>query len=172
MYVFIFTTVVIGFASAGVAMVLFRLLGRRAPKFIVPLAAAIGMFSYMIWDDYSWFDRYDARLPETVEVLQTFENPSALRPWTLISAPIERFSALDTAKSVTDPTNPARHRVSVLLIQKSHETMVVTTLVDCDTGKRAYITPDTKLDAQGFPEKVDEWYDMAPDDPLRRDVCQ
>ena len=75
MYVFIFSTVVIGFASAGVVMLLFRLWGRKAPKYVIPLVAAIAMFGYMIWDEYTWFDRYEARLPQTISVIQTFTRP-------------------------------------------------------------------------------------------------
>jgi hypothetical protein len=171
MYVFIFTTVIVGFASAGVVMLLFRLWGRKAPKYVIPFVAAVAMFGYMIWDEYTWFERYDARLPETVKVIQTFTDENIFAPWTLVSAPTNRFTAIDTDKMVVNPDNPDEKRVTTLLLRKGGETLALTHLVDCEQGRRAYITPDTALDDAGFPTGLDEWFDMSPEDPLRAAVC-
>ncbi|WP_288350430.1 hypothetical protein [uncultured Thalassospira sp.] len=172
MYVFIFTTVVVGFAAAGVVMLLFRLWGRKAPKYVIPFVAAVAMFSYMIWDEYSWFERYDARLPDTITVIQTFTDENPFAPWTLISAPINRFTAIDRDKLVTNPGNPDQKRVTTLLLKKGAETLALTHLVDCASGKRGYITADNNLDENGFPTDMTEWFDMDADDPLRAAVCR
>ncbi|MHC8492296.1 hypothetical protein ACTU44_06210 [Thalassospira sp. SM2505] len=172
MYVFIFTTVVVGFAAAGVVMLLFRLWGRKAPKYVVPFVAAVAMFGYMIWDEYSWFDRYDARLPQNIDVIQIFTDENPFAPWTLISAPINRFTAIDRDKLVPNPANPDERRVTTLLLKKGAETLALTHLVDCTTGKRGYITPDNNLDDNGFPTDMKEWFDMDADDPLRAAVCR
>ncbi|MBX2829882.1 MAG: hypothetical protein KTR23_01685 [Rhodospirillales bacterium] len=171
MYVFIFTTVIVGFASAGVVMLLFRLWGRKAPKYVVPFVAAIAMFGYMIWDEYSWFERYEARLPATITIVQTFADENPFAPWTLISAPINRFTAIDRDKLITNPENPDEKRVTTLLLKKGGETLALTHLVDCSQAKRGYITPDTELDGNGFPTKMDEWFDIGADDPFRAAVC-
>ncbi len=171
MYVFIFTTVVVGFAAAGVVMLLFRLWGRKAPKYVIPFVAAMAMFGYMIWDEYSWFDRYDARLPQNIAVIQTYSDENPFAPWTLISAPINRFTAIDRDKMVINPENPDEKRVTTLLLKKGAETLALTHLVDCATGRRGYITPDNNLDDNGFPSDMEEWFDMDADDPLRAAVC-
>ncbi|HBU96551.1 hypothetical protein [Thalassospira lucentensis] len=171
MYVFIFTTVVIGFAAAGVIMLLFRLLGRKVPKYVIPFTAAIAMFCYMIWDEYSWFDRYASRLPDTVIITQTFADENVFAPWTLITAPINRFTAVDRERVVINPHAPDEKRVTTLLLKKGSTTLALTHLVNCTTGKRGYITDQTSLDQSGFPTAIDEWFDLKPDDPLRAAVC-
>ena len=170
MYVFILTTVVVGFACAGVVMLLFRLWGRKAPKYVIPFVAAIGMFVYMIWDEYSWFDRYSSRLPGQISIVQTFADENPFAPWTLISAPVNRFTAIDSEKIVVNPDNPDQKRVTTLLLKKGAETLALTHLVECGANRRGYITAQTELDANGFPTGIDEWFAMNDDDPLRS-VC-
>ncbi|KZB51710.1 MULTISPECIES: hypothetical protein [Thalassospira] len=170
MYVFILTTVVVGFACAGVVMLLFRLWGRKAPKYVIPFVAAIGMFAYMIWDEYSWFDRYSSRLPGQISIVQTFADENPFAPWTLISAPVNRFTAIDSEKIVVNPDNPDQKRVTTLLLKKGAETLALTHLVECGANRRGYITAQTELDANGFPTGIDEWFAMNDDDPLRS-VC-
>jgi len=170
MYVFILTTVVVGFACAGVVMLLFRLWGRKAPKYVIPFVAAIGMFAYMIWDEYSWFDRYSSRLPGQISIVQTFADENPFAPWTLISAPVNRFTAIDSEKIVVNPDNPDQKRVTTLLLKKGAETLALTHLVECGANRRGYITAQTELDANGFPTGIDEWFAMNEDDPLRS-VC-
>ena len=170
MYVFILTTVVVGFACAGVVMLLFRLWGRKAPKYVIPFVAAIGMFAYMIWDEYSWFDRYSSRLPGQISIVQTFADENPFAPWTLISAPVNRFTAIDSEKIVVNPDNPDQKRVTTLLLKKGAETLALTHLVECSANRRGYITAQTELDANGFPTGIDEWFAMNDDDPLRS-VC-
>ncbi|MET4733384.1 hypothetical protein ABIE64_002105 [Thalassospira sp. MBR-102] len=170
MYVFIITTVVVGFACAGVVMLLFRLWGRKAPKYVIPFVAAIGMFAYMIWDEYSWFDRYAGRLPGQIDIVQTFADENPFAPWTLISAPINRFTAIDREKVVANPDNPGQKRVTTLLLKKGAETLALTHLVDCNGGTRGYITAQTALDGNGFPIGIEEWFTMDENDPLRS-VC-
>ncbi|MCC9620280.1 hypothetical protein LPB41_01140 [Thalassospira sp. MA62] len=171
MYVFIFTTVVVGFASAGVVMVLFRLLGRKAPKYLIPLVAALGMFGYMIWDEYTWFDRYAARLPDNITVIQMFQDETAFAPWTLVVAPTSRFTAIDRNKLVTNPDNPDQKQVTTLLLKKGGETLALTHLIDCAQARRGYITPQTELDDNGFPIGMTEWFSLDASDPLRMAVC-
>ena len=170
MYVFILTTVVVGFACAGVVMLLFRLWGRKAPKYVIPFVAAIGMFAYMVWDEYSWFDRYSSRLPGQISIVQTFADENPFAPWTLISAPVNRFTAIDSEKIVVNPDNPDQKRVTTLLLKKGAETLALTHLVECSANRRGYITAQTELDANGFPTGIDEWFAMNDDDPLRS-VC-
>jgi len=136
-------------------MLLFRLWGRKAPKYVVPFVAAIAMFGYMIWDEYSWFERYEARLPATITIVQTFADENPFAPWTLISAPINRFTAIDRDKLSTNPENPDEKRATTLLWKKGGETLALTHLLDCAHGKRGYITPDTEMDGNGFPTGMD-----------------
>lgn len=172
MFVFIFTTIVVGFACAGIVMLGFRLTGRKVPKYLIPLTAALGMFGYMIWDDYSWFDRISARLPGNVSVVETFTTSSPYKPWTLIKAPINRFTAIDTGKTVTNPQNPAQRQVTTVYLQKGHDAMATTRLIDCTRKQAGFISPATALNENGFPTDDFKMEPLEDNDPALTAVCQ
>lgn len=171
MFVFIFTTIVVGFACAGFIMLGFRLSGRKAPKYLIPLTAALGMFGYMIWDDYSWFDRISARLPGEVTISETFATSSAYKPWTLLKAPINRFTAFDQGKTIANPQDPAQKQITTVYLQKGHQAMATTRLIDCDTNQAGFITPDTALDENGFPNADLQMTALEKSDPALRFAC-
>jgi hypothetical protein len=171
MFVFIFTTVVVGFACAGLILLAFRITGRKAPKYLIPLTAALGMFGYMIWNDYSWFDRVSSRLPPQVTITQTYDSATAYKPWTLIKAPINRFSAIDESKTIANPANIAQKQITTIYLQKGHPAMATTRLIDCDTREASFITPDTPLDENGFPTRLDDSRQKADDDPALKLAC-
>ncbi|MFH1806759.1 MAG: hypothetical protein ABID63_17910 [Pseudomonadota bacterium] len=171
MYVFIFTTVVIGFACAGLVMIGSRLLRRKAPKYMVPIAAGLGMFVYMIWDDYTWFDRYAGRMPPEILIVESYETQTAFAPWTLLVAQTDRFTAIDTRKTVPNPGNPRQKRITTLLAKKGSETLALNHLMDCSRRARAYITTDMPLDDNGFPAEITEWFELPSDDSLLAYAC-
>ncbi|OKH88161.1 hypothetical protein [Thalassospira sp. TSL5-1] len=172
MFVFIFTTIVVGFACAGIIMLGFRLTGRKAPKYLIPLTAALGMFGYMIWDDYSWFDRISARLPDNVIVTETFTANTPYKPWTLINPPIDRFTAIDAGKNVANPQNPLQKQITTVYLQKGHPAMATTRLIDCDSKQAGFITPATNLDHNGFPTDDIKMEPLAANDPALKAACQ
>lgn len=68
LYEFI-ATIAAGFGLAGIALIithLSKLAGKRAPKWLIPLFAAIGIFGFQIQQEYSWFDQQVTQLPEGV----------------------------------------------------------------------------------------------------------
>jgi len=172
MFVFIFTTIVVGFACAGFIMLGFRLGGRKAPKYLIPLTAALGMFGYMVWDDYSWFDRVSSRLPQQVKITQTYVTTAPYKPWTLLVAPVNRFSAIDGDKTITNPANTAQKQITTIYLQKGHLTRATTRLIDCDTGLASFITRDTALDSNGFPTQIDDAKPLESNDPALIYACQ
>ncbi|WP_417825865.1 hypothetical protein [Thalassospira povalilytica] len=172
MYVFIFTTVVVGFAAAGVVMLLFRLWGRKAPKYVIPFVAALAMFGYMIWDDYTWYQRTIDRLPSDVAVTMTFEHVSAIAPWTLVKPVINSFTVVDKTKIVQSPVSPDIKLAMETKAIKNGETRSLSYIIDCLKGRAAILSKNDPRDENGFPTDMTEWFDMDADDPLRAAVCQ
>ncbi|MEO1190053.1 MAG: hypothetical protein AAFW60_13380, partial [Pseudomonadota bacterium] len=60
--------VVAGFAGAGVALLLNKVVGGRLPRWIIPIAAGLAMFATTIAHDYCWYERTAASLPDGLEV--------------------------------------------------------------------------------------------------------
>ena len=61
-------TLAAAFGCAGLALAA-RLISRgRLPRWIVPMSAGLGMLLFSVWNEYTWFDRVTAQLPETVVV--------------------------------------------------------------------------------------------------------
>ena len=73
-----------GFGIAGIAMLLRHLTRGLLPRWIVPLAAGVGMFGYAVWNEYSWFDRVTGAFAEGVEVVVAPTESQFYRPWTYI----------------------------------------------------------------------------------------
>ncbi|MEM8759622.1 MAG: hypothetical protein AAGE83_04750 [Pseudomonadota bacterium] len=106
MFLELLATVVAGFACAGVVMLANAVSGRRLPRWLTPVAAGVGMLGMTISNEYSWFDRTAARLPEGVEVATTVEERSWLRPWTRIHPYTKRFVAVDRLNARTNDNLP------------------------------------------------------------------
>ena len=77
-------TIAAAFGMAGIALIithLCKLSGRRAPKWLVPLFAAVGIFAFQIHQEYNWYGQQVNKLPEGVEVVKTAESTAWFRPW-------------------------------------------------------------------------------------------
>src|SRR5690606_22292277 len=81
MFFELIAAVVAGVAVAGIAMGLRWISRGFLPKWIVPAAAGLGMLSFAIWSEYSWFERNVATQPTGVIVAWNNEQRSFLRPW-------------------------------------------------------------------------------------------
>ncbi|MCB1992493.1 MAG: hypothetical protein R3D28_11170 [Geminicoccaceae bacterium] len=164
-------TLVLGVAAASVVLVLFRVLGRPAPRWLLPAAAGIAMLGFHIWTDYSWFRRTTAELPGHVVVAQGYPSSNPLQPWTLVVPRIDRFSAVDTNRIRHNPEVPDLAMAVVYLVARWNPTVEANQLYDCRTPRRADVGADMEVDAEGRP--VDPvWVALPPDDPVRLAVCR
>lgn len=82
-------------AAAGIGLMLRYLSRNRLPKWIVPVMAGLGMLSYQIHVEYSWFDHKRAQLPASAEVVDTATGTEVWRPWTFVFPMTTRFTVLD-----------------------------------------------------------------------------
>lgn len=160
-----------GAALAGIVMLLRKLSGNRLPRWAVPAAAGLGMLLFTIWNEYSWYSRVTARLPEAVVILSSPAESMAFRPWTYLVPISFRFMALDVPGMVTSAENPALRRADALLVQRWKPTLRIPLAFDCATGRRADLLEGAELAPDGTLTGAD-WQEVGPEDELQRAACR
>jgi hypothetical protein len=162
MFLMLIATFAAGFVAAGTVIAGPRLVGKRAPRHLPPLAAGLAMVAFMIWNEYSWFDRAAGALPEDVKVAATYTQSSIFQPWTMVKPRINRFAAIDLGGARRNPEFPDQVMAEVLLLSRFDDTASRMQVFDCAEHKRA--------DApQG--EGALDWVEVDTDDPLLRTAC-
>jgi len=163
-------TLMVGVLAASLTFLGFRVARRDPPRWLLPAAAGLAMLIFHVSSDYAWFARTTAAFPEQLEVGETYTKRSILQPWTLVAAPVVRFSAVDTGALRHNPAAPELVMAQIHLLQRYYPTVTVTQLYDCSEPRRADVGPDFAVDEQGRPTNTN-WVTLEPDDPVRRIVC-
>lgn len=88
-------TIFAGFLFAGIALSI-RLFYKRTPKWIVPVAAALGMLSFQIHHEYTWSEHTISQLPKGSVVIAQVPTSTWFRPWSYIKPQVFQFVVLDT----------------------------------------------------------------------------
>jgi hypothetical protein len=149
--------VAVGLFCASLAFIAVRFLGRDR-RFLIPVAGGAGMLGFTIWNDYDWIGRHRAGLPDAVEVVDTIAEPSPIKPWTLIAAPVVRYRALD--RRTIEPTPEGARRATVYFVSRWAPTYAVALLFDCAGGRMAEAAAP------------DAWAEAEPGDPLFAAACR
>lgn len=90
-----------GLGSAGIAMLLRQLSGKRLPRWIIPVFAGLGILGYQIYQEYSWFDHKQLQLPAQARVVDSEQRSMVWRPWTYFAPITNAFTVIDS-ESETD----------------------------------------------------------------------
>lgn len=120
-------------ALAYAAMHALRKTGLKVAGWILPACIGLSMLSFTIWNEYSWYSRVRAQLPETVEVLETGTGGKAWRPWAFLVPMVNRFAVIDRAGLMQGADGMQRGQV--LFVERWQPTRHVTLDFDC-AGKR------------------------------------
>ena len=163
-------TFVFGFAAAGIAMLLNIATGKRLPRWLIPVTAGAGMIGFTIWNEYNWYPRTSAELPDEIEVVLTHEKRSFYQPWTYVKPYIDRFMAVDLAGAKRNEKFPDQVIVDTLFFGRWAPAVALPILLDCAEARRADLADTTEFDDSGAPVGVD-WIPLSPDDPLLKAVC-
>lgn len=158
-------------ACAGVAMLLRKLSGGRLPKWIVPAAAGAGMIGFAVWNEYDWFPRMEAGLPEGVTVVWQDDSPSPLRPWTMLVPMTKAFTAMDTRRLAPHPENEALVLAPVYAFARWQAVREGFMVVDCATRQTALLTEGVSIDEGGKLIGA-SWTPMVDEDAIGRAACQ
>lgn len=152
-----------GFAGAGLALLLVRLIPGR-PRWIVPVGAGAAMLAATISSEYSWYARTAAALPEGLRVVQTRESRAAWRPWSYLYPLTEGFIAVDTAGLRANAAEDGLYLANVYFYGRWRPLQAVQFMVDCPGGRLA--------PPAGGDGAEPAWQDAAPDDPILGSVCE
>ena len=99
-------TVFCGLGAAGIALGIRAATRNKAPKWIIPAFAGLGMLGYLIHGEYTWYDHKQDMLPEEAVVVDTETDGILWRPWTFAFPYVTAFSTVDTKSISQDTTNP------------------------------------------------------------------
>lgn len=161
--------IVAGFAGAGIALILTKLSRGRLPRWLLPVAAGAAMLGTAIFNEYDWYPRTEAGLPEGVEVAVTAEESAIWRPWTLVVPFTSRFIAVDTRSLQDLPGEAPLRVVDLFAFARWQPTQALKVAVDCAGGLRADLGPDVALTDEGLSGTV--FRPMGAEDPVIAATC-
>ena len=170
-------TIAAAFGMAGLALIithLSKLAGKSAPKWLIPLFAAIGMFAFQINQEYSWYGQQVRDLPEGVEVVKTAESKEWFRPWSYAKPQILRFIAADTGNTSVQVDNPNIYLFNLYLFERRRSVEKVPQVIDCSVPARAdYVIPEkgNTLTVNEHVKQTTAWRELTTDDPLFIKIC-
>lgn len=169
-------TITAGFGMAGIAMIirhLTKFAGKQAPKWLIPIFAAIGILGFQIHQEYNWQQQQIDRLPEQVKVVKTVEGQAWYRPWSYLKPQVIRFMAAEAGEPLGSDINPTTEdirRSNIYLFERRISTKIIPQLVNCQQPAITSITTKAPLSAATF--KQLQWQPLAADDEILQVVCQ
>ncbi|MEO0945524.1 MAG: hypothetical protein AAFY06_11875, partial [Pseudomonadota bacterium] len=149
MFVELIATFVAGIACAGLAMLLVRVSGRRLPRWITPLAAGAGMLAVTISNEYTWYNRTAASLPEGLEIAMTVEEQSWFRPWTQVWPYTKRFVAVDLGTARGHENQPDQTLVDLYFFGRWSPVNQAPMLFDCAGDRSALLIDGAEFAPDG-----------------------
>jgi hypothetical protein len=152
--------------AACVAFIVQRWTGVNA-RWLIPASAGAAMLGFTLWNDYTWFSRLSADLPPEVVVVRTFQQSTAIQPWSLAVPITNRFQAVNRASLRRSEVNPDMVRAEVYLVARWTPTFTTLQVLDCAGARRADAV-DSGPD--GLP-KPEAWVAVDRDDPLLAAAC-
>ncbi len=170
-------TLAAGFGLAGLALIithLSKLAGKRAPRWLIPLFGAIGIFGFQIHQEYDWFGQQVAQLPEGVTVVKTVEESTWFRPWSYVKPQTLRFIATDSGHVRANTDNEDIYLINLYLFERRRSVQRLPQVIDCRAPARAdYVLQekDSPLTIYEHVKKTTAWRPLTKDDPLFISVC-
>ncbi|MFV2052990.1 hypothetical protein [Aliiroseovarius sp. YM-037] len=163
-------TIIAGAAAGLIVWAVNRTLKGRLPKWLVPVAAGLAMLAATITNEYSWFDRTKATMPDGMIVAQTVEESAFYRPWTYARPFVSRFVAADPATARTHPEQPDQRIVDLVFYGRWARTAKVPMLFDCADTRIADIVDGIEFGDGGEVLNAD-WRTVDTDDPILTAAC-
>lgn len=170
MFLELIATFLAGFAAAGVALLLGKILRGRLPRWVMPIAAGAAMIAMAVYNEYGWFPRTEANLPESFEIVDTVEAQAWYRPWTYLRPFVERFVAVDSGSIRTHAAVPDQRLADVYLFGRWSPVHRLPVLVDCAGSRRAALTDGIGFAQDGSVTGAD-WAAVPGDDPVLARLC-
>ncbi|SFM48725.1 hypothetical protein [Marinobacter zhejiangensis] len=159
-------TVFAGLGAAGIALGIRSITGKRAPKWLIPVFAGLGMLGYLVHGEYTWFEHKTSQLPPEALVVGQEQLKNPLRPWTYVVPQVTGFTVIDTNSIETSPNDRDVHMFYLYRFEQSYTDAVSKQvhLLNCATQE---LIP---LDNEGNPQ-VEQLRKLADDDRLFIAAC-
>lgn len=170
MFLELIATIVAGFAAAGVVLLLNKVLRGRLPRWFMPVAAGAAMVAATIANEYGWFPRTKANLPEGLSVVETVESKALYRPWTYAWPFVERFVAVDVLSIKSHADASGQKLADVYLFGRWAPVHKLPVLADCTAQRRATLTDGVSFQADGTVSGAD-WVSVDQDDAIVATIC-
>lgn len=171
MFLELVATFVAGIACAGIAMLLIRVTGRKLPRWLTPVAAGAGMLAVTISNEYTWFDRTAAQLPDGLEIALTVEEESWVRPWTQIWSFTKRFVAVDQATIRKHEAQPDQRLVDLYFFGRWSPVNQAPMLFDCLNNRSALLIDGAEF-ADGGSLRGGTWTALSQEDAILQMACE
>jgi len=159
-------TVFCGLGAAGIALGIRAITAKRAPKWLIPVFAGLGMLGFLVYGEYTWFEHKKTLLPEEAVVVNTEQEGIYFRPWTFIFPYVTAFSAVDV-NSISNSTQD--ENIVRFTLYRFEQTVADAVsprvhLINCQSRELVPLGPD------GTPN-IDNLKKLGPSDPLFQTVC-
>ncbi|WP_225029714.1 hypothetical protein [Xinfangfangia pollutisoli] len=165
----------VGALIAAAALGLFAWALRRwfpgLPKWLVPVAAGLGLIGTTVVLEYGWYARVSAQLPPGYQVVHVENQSMPLRPWTYLWPIHMGFVALDASKTMTHPQVPTLRMVTLYSFARWKPVEQALMAVDCAASRRVLVTAGVEITAEGQ-LRGGEWQVVEPDDTLQEAACR
>lgn len=133
----IIATILAGFVFAGLALSA-RLIFKKIPKWIIPAMAGLGMITYQIVTEYTWFSHTTSNLPEGSVVVASVPKTTFFRPWSYIKPQIFQFVVLDSTHIA--PTKiDGIYQARLYFFERRLPAQELLTVFDCYNARQAHI---------------------------------
>ncbi len=163
--------IVSALALAGIAHLARRLSAGRLPRWLVPVAAGVGLIGFTIWSEYAWYGRTAAGLPEGVPVVWVERDSNPLRPWSYLAPITLRFIALDRREMAQHPGNPALRLARIYQFARWRPVEDRMMVFDCAAGRQIGLTEGIEISPDGVLTGAD-WVVPGTDDGFQKAACQ
>lgn len=162
--------VALGLGAAGFAMALRGLSRGRLPRWIITVAAGIGMLGYSVYLDYTWGARQLSELPAGLTVVREIETARWWKPWTLVRPQLTRIAAVDAAGVLRNPKAPDLALTQLYTFDRHSPIGRAPVLIDCVNGMMAEAGDGLDFNDDGVPLAA-RWDAMEAGDPIRAALC-
>ncbi len=86
---------IIGLCAGALGYALRKFSKGRLPKWVIPVCAGSGMFAYLAYYDYTWYEFKRGQLPQGSLVLQEHRESDFFRPWSYLVPSVNKFDVVD-----------------------------------------------------------------------------
>ena len=162
-------TVIAGIGAAGIALLLRKFISIQ--KYWVPIFAGIGMLTFQVHGEYTWFRHQSSLLPQGVVVVRTIESHSWWRPWSYLMPHTLQFVAMDSKNASSNQYNPDLKLVDLYFFEHRQPARRIKQVIHCTLQQRALYSDSLPLPKAG--DTLDtNWQPLAADDPMLAELCK